>query len=71
MLVLSRIVSQDIIIDVPPSHETQRIVVKICDIVSHGKTVTAKVRLGFHADKCISIQRAEIQERIDSEQKAE
>ena len=69
MLVLSRIVSQDIIIDVPPSRETQRIVVKICDVVSHGKTVTAKVRLGFQASRSISIQRAEIQERLDDEQK--
>ena len=69
MLVLSRIISQDVMIDVPPSRETQRIVVKICDIVSHGKTVTAKVRLGFQASKSISIQRAEIQERIDSETK--
>ena len=70
MLVLSRIVSQDVIIDVPPSNQTQRVVVKICDVVSHGKTVTAKVRLGFEAAKSISIQRAEIQERIDDEQKA-
>lgn len=54
MLVLSRKISEQVYIDVPPSTQTRRIVVTTVDIDR------GKIRLGFEADRDIKVMRPEL-----------
>ena len=66
MLVLSRLVNQEVVIVVPPSDEEKRISVRLCEI-RDGE----KARLGFTADADVEINRWEIQEEIDAANKVQ
>ena len=64
MLILSRRTDESVIIEVPPSKHTRRI--KITQLSVSGK----QVRSGYAADEDITIQREEIQKKIDAGQSA-
>lgn len=59
LLVLSRKVSEGITITVPPSTETQTILLKLVEIRGD------KSRIGIDADRSIAVHRDEIQRVID------
>jgi carbon storage regulator CsrA len=54
MLVLSREISQAVLIDVPPSEHRTQIRVLLSDVRGD------RVRLGFDADKSVTVMREEI-----------
>lgn len=56
MLVLSRQQNEEIVVSVPPSTEAREIRVAVMQIDRH------KVRIGFHADRAVTIDRKEIVE---------
>lgn len=62
ILVLSRTFGEQVVLTVPPSDQPTRIIVMLTDIRSGNKA-----RIGFEAPDNVSINRAEIQERVDLE----
>ena len=58
MLMLSRLMGEEIKITVPPSQETQEIVIRVVEIRNK-----VKARLGFTADKSVVIMRTELLEK--------
>ncbi len=59
MLVLKRQEGEKVIIDVPPSNEARRVIVKVCEV----RRRDSAVRLGFEAAGDIVIDREEVAER--------
>ncbi len=64
MLILSRQISECVIIEVPPSTVARRVKVMVT------KAALGKVRLGFEMDPEVAVNRLEIQELIDMERAA-
>lgn len=61
MLILSRTKHESIVIRVPPSSEVQEIKVMVTELRGN------KARLGFTANREVSVFREEVQAKIDSE----
>ena len=65
MLVLSRKKSEQVIITVPPSAETRTVSMMVVEIRGD------KVRVGFDADRDITINRKEVADAIERERSAQ
>lgn len=66
MLVLSRKTTEVVVIRVPPSTVEQVIEVCVVEIRYHN----SKVRLGFEADKSVTIHREEVEVKIAAKEEA-
>lgn len=62
MLCLGRKSDESIIVEIPPSPETQVVRIVICDV---GR---GQVRVGLEADKVVRIVREEIRDKFDHRQ---
>ena len=60
MLVLSRKLNESIIVDVPPSNQTTRIVIMACKLEPH------QVRLGIEAPRSTTVAREELLKPTDA-----
>jgi len=65
MLVLSRKPDEKIVITVPPSEQPQTIEMRICSVRND------KVRIGFDADRDVTIHRQEVADAIARETAAD
>lgn len=69
MLVLGIRLREEIIIDVPPSDKSQRVVVRLTDIDRYSEVNPWRAKLGFTAARQVTIHRRSVLERIEVSQK--
>jgi sRNA-binding carbon storage regulator CsrA len=65
MLILGMKLHEEVVIDVPPSNEVQRIVVTLHDISRWSPTTPNRARLGFLAARVVTIHRRSVLDRIE------
>ncbi len=70
MLILGLRLHEEIVIEVPPSAEPQRIVVRLSDISRWAAECPWRVKLGFSAARSIPIHRRRVLERIEAREGA-